>query len=410
VLDDFVQGELSRLKDAPGEAKWFHGQLLRYRLMSRGCASVGLSPYQVRQVADLLVTAAAFADFRQELKGLLHQWNPDRFGTLIQDVYRRHLRQHPMLSERRVERLKSEVIGSPAFKDVLGGAWKDVLPDSHQLAGYLRSLVLHGLAIRLEQAFVRHGRGEERRVLFHVKLPVQFGDGAEDILTVAEDGNHGDGTTRTFIERLGEAMVDLRPERLADCPNAEEDRLIAKLFEDETRAARWRSWDPRDEQHLQTLARELGVDLETDAGPFQGALRMLYDAEEVGGERFELFELHRELRHIGAALEGSMGRQPSAWELVGRVVGLATERDPSARNWSRLLDSYRALEDAVQEESLSAEARLAEEAWRRSARLCVDGCQACLHTGSSLMDSDMAEVALSRRLLERLAIFLRTRS
>ncbi len=105
-----------------------------------------------------------------------------------------------------------------------------------------------------------------------------------------------------------------------------------------------------------------------------------------------------------------MGRQPSAWELVGRVVGLATERDPSARNWSRLLDSYRALEDAVQEESLSAEARLAEEAWRRSARLCVDGCQACLHTGSSLMDSDMAEVALSRRLLERLAIFLRTRS
>lgn len=406
VLDDFVRAELARMKGTPSEAKWFSGQFLRYLLMSRGSASRGLSPYLVRQVADLMVTAAAFDEFRQTLQELPRRWNPERFAALLQDVYRRHLRWHPMLSERRVERLRNEVLASPAFEEVLRRAWEDVRPSGNQLAGYLRSLVVHGVALRLEQAFVRHGRGDERRVLFHVKLPVQFGSEAEDVITVAEDGNHGDGTTRTFVERLEDAKEDLRPERLADCPNADEDRLLARLFEREADVARWRSWDPRDEQRLQTLARELGVDLETDAGPFQGVLRLLYDAEEVGGERFELFVLHRELRRIATTLERDMGRQPSAWELVAKVVDRAVAGDPSAPSWSRLLEGYRALREGLQEESLSPEARLADQAYRISARLCVDGCQACLHTGSSLMDDDMAEVAVSRRLLERLALFL----
>jgi hypothetical protein len=409
VLDDFVREELVRMKGLPGEAKWFSGQFLRYLLMSRGSASRGLSPYRVRQVADLMVTAAAFDEFRQTLQELLRRWNPERFAALLQEVYRRHLRQHPMLSERRVKRLRDEVIASPAFEEVLRRAWEDVRPSGNALAGYLRSLAVHGVALRLEQAFVRHGRGDERRVLFHVKLPVQFGSEAEDVITVAEDGNHGDGTTRTFVERLEEALADLRPERLADCPNADEDRLIARLFEREADVARWRSWDPRDEQRLRTLARELGVDLEADAGPFQGVLRLLYDAEEVGGERFELFVLHRELRRLATTLERDMGRQPSAWELVAKVVDRAAAGDPSAPGWSRLLAGYRALQEASLEESLSPEARLADQAYRISARLCVDGCQACLHTGSSLMDDDMAEVTVSRRLLERLALFLRTR-
>jgi hypothetical protein len=404
VLGDFVRAESARLEAEPTESKWFHGQFLRYLLMSRG-ASAGLNPYQVRQIADLMVTAAAFEGFSKELQKLLRRWNTGLFAKLLEGVFQGHLRQHPMLTAQRLERLQ-EVIASTAFQQLIERAWRDVR-SQEAFVGYLRSVIVHGLAIRLEQAFVRHGRGDERRVLFHVKLPVQFERGAEDVITVAEDGSHGDGTTRTFVAHLDEAAADLAPELLADCPNAREDRFVAVLVgrpaED---IARWRSWDPRDERRVRELARELGADLDVDAGPFQGVLRLLYGAEEVGGDRFELFTLYQEIQAVGSSLTQEMGRDPSAWELVGTMVARAESGDARATEWRRLLERYRAVEDAVQEESLSAEARLADQAYRLSARLCVDGCQACLHTGSSLMHGDMAEVAVSRRLLERLGVFL----
>ncbi|NVJ15318.1 AAA domain-containing protein [Myxococcus sp. AM010] len=408
VLDDFVRAESARLEAEPTEAKWFRGQFLRYLLMSGG-ASGGLNPYQVRQIADLMVTAAAFEGFSKDLQKLLRRWDGGLFAKLLTDVFQGHLRQHPMLTEQRLERL-GEVIASTAFQRLIDQAWRDVR--SHEaFTGYLRSVVVHGLAIRLEQAFVRHGRGDERRVLFHVKLPVQFGGGSEDVITVAEDGSHGDGTTRTFVAHLDEAASDLTPELLADCPNAREDRFVAALAgRPAADIARWRSWDPRDERRVRELARELGADLDVDAGPFQGVLRLLYGAEEVDGDRFELFTLYQELQAAGGLLAREMGREPSAWELVGTLVARAERGDAGAAEWRRLLERYRGVEEAVQEESLSAEARIADQAYRLTARLCVDGCQACLHTGSSLMNGDMAEVAVSRRLLERLGAFLRRRA
>lgn len=407
MLGDFIRAEIARLETAPSESKWFHGQFLRYLLMSRGGAA-GLSPYQVRLIADLMVTAAAFEGFSKELPKLLRRWNAELFAKLLMDVFQGHLRQHPMLTEQRIERLR-DVIFSNVFQQLIDQAWRAVR--SHEaFAGYLRSVIVHGLAIRLEQAFVRHGRGDERRVLFHVKLPVQFEGGAEDVITVAEDGSHGDGTTRTFVAHLDEAAADLAPELLADCPNAREDRFVAALASRPAEdIVRWRSWDPRDERRVQDLARELGADLEVDAGPFQGVLRLLYGAEEVGGNRFELFTLYQEIQAVGSSLAHEMGRAPSAWELVGTVVVRAESGDARTPEWRRLLESYRAVEDAVQEESLSAEARLADQAYRISTRLCVDGCQSCLHTGSSLMDGDMAEAVVSRRLLEQLGVFLSSR-
>jgi hypothetical protein len=352
-----------------------------------------------------MVTAAAFTEVKEKLKGLLHRWSAAQFGEILEGVYRRQLRQHPMLSERRMERLREELIAVPAFSDVLRRAMKEV-NTNEAFTAYLRSVVVHGLAIRLGQAFVRHGRGDERRVLFHVKLPVQFAQGSEDIITIAEDGSHGDGTTRTFLRHLEESLEELHPRHLGGCPNVEEDRLVNQVFDREADAARWRSWDPRDERRIQALASELGVDLESNAGPMQGVLRLLYGTEEFGSQRYELFQLHREIRSVRASLEKALEREASAWELVGAVVARAAEKDAAVQQWSQLLESYRSLDEALQEESLSAEARLAEQAYRLSARLCVDGCQTCLHTGSTIMDDDLAEVVVSRRMLERLGAFL----
>jgi hypothetical protein len=62
---------------------------------------------------------------------------------------------------------------------------------------------------------------------------------------------------------------------------------------------------------------------------------------------------------------------------------------------------YQSLKEATLEESLGAEARLAVQVYRLSARLCADGCQGCLHSGSDLMEDTLAESAVSRRLLGR---------
>src|SRR3546814_1479937 len=38
---------------------------------------------------------------------------------------------------------------------------------------YLRSAVLHSLAVRLKESFVQVGRGDERQVVMHVQLPIR---------------------------------------------------------------------------------------------------------------------------------------------------------------------------------------------------------------------------------------------
>jgi hypothetical protein len=49
----------------------------------------------------------------------------------------------------------------------------------------------------------------------------------------------------------------------------------------------------------------------------------------------------------------------------------------------------------------AAEARLADQVFRLSASLCVDGCRACLHRTSALMTDAQTASAVSRDLLQR---------
>jgi len=310
------------------------------------------------------------------------------------------LAYHPLLSERRVDRL-ADSLGDRKFHGVFADALAAVRSED-QFAIYLRSVLIQSLAIRLKQPFVVHGRGDERQVLVHAKRPMQFGDAAEDVITVVENGDHGDGTTRMFVENLERALEDWAGGALAECPNASEDALVDEAFRHTDRHAAWRALDPRNPEQMAGLAADLGLGSTFEPASMHGVMRLFYGSESLGAERFDLYSLHREIRDVEARLRDAMGREPSQWELVSATVRAAAEGDGATPRLTAQLRAYQGLEEANLEESLGADARLADQAYRLSGKLCVDGCQGCLQTGSDLMPEALAEAAVSRRSLDRL--------
>jgi hypothetical protein len=401
TLDRFVAGELNRLRGT-GEERWLRGQYFRFLVLSQS-PEAGLNRFQAREVADLLVTARAFPDSREALSRVIRRWDASNFRKLLEETYQSYLNQHPLLTPNRIKRLGEE-FAKPRlsnFRNLLDRAVNDCR-DDERFKGYLRSLAVHGLAVRLQQLFVVHGAGDPRRVLFHTKLPIQFGERAEDVIVVCEDGEHGDGTTRTFLERCAVAFADLRAQGLSECPNAREDEVLDRLLNSDALVARWAGMDPTSEEQVLDLTRALSLDPEADSGIVQTVLRMLTATEDIGGERFAYLALHREVHAVRDLLFQAMDREPSAWELVGRVVALAQGNDKQVPNWAGLWRCYAGLEDASQEGSLGAAVRLGDQVFRLSARLCVDGCQACLHTGSPLFPPQLMDATVSRRVLLRL--------
>jgi hypothetical protein len=398
VLDQFVDTEIERLGVDNEDGRWHRGQLLRYMLESR-CTRAGLNTYEARRVADLLVAAAGDADLRKQLDARLRAWDVKLFGQLLQAAFVTRLGEHPLLTERRVATTATAIADAgPKFRAVLEEAMQ-AAGSRESLRGYVRSVVLHGVAIRFKQAFVLRGRSEERRVLLHVKLPLQFGADAADVITVCESGAQGDGTTRIFLEHVAAVVEDWRAGGLAECANAREDAIVEAVLQRTDRHAEWRSWDPRDDAQMTRLAAEVGAD--AHAGAMQTVLRLLYGTESVGAERVALLDLSCEVHAVRARLAATMRRKPSAWELVSAAVREARTAAASVPRLAALLASYAGIDDAVDEESLSPGSRLADQVYRLSSSLCVDGCQACLHGRSDLMPDSLAEAATSRGLLAR---------
>ena len=405
LLDRFVTETGAELAGT-GEERWLRGQFFRFLLLSGG-PKVGLNRFQARELADLLVTARGFSGTRARLQKLIARWDARRLADLLLETFQEHLVFNPLLTERRVRGLAEGLSRSsaPALKDYLANSIR-LCGDRAGFHGYLRSLALHSLAVRLQQLFVLYGAGDPRRVLFHAKLPIQFGASADDVIVICEDGEHGDGTTRTFLERVDRAFEGLRADGLDECSNAREDAAIARALSDLAFLHRWGDIDPTSEAGLRGMAADLGVDVESDAGIVQAVVRLLTEAEEIGGERFTYRGLHQEVRGIRVALRSDLNREPSSWELVGRIVALAKRNDPQVPTWAQLRASYASLEDASQEGSLEADERLGDQIHRLGAHLCVDGCQACLHTGTPLFPSQFMDSTVSRLVLQRLEHFL----
>lgn len=153
--------------------------------------------------------------------------------------------------------------------------------------------------------------------------------------------------------------------------------------------------DPNDPNTLASIANSLG--LTADRGLPPSAIKILFGTETVGLERINLYDLASSLRSTETALQERLRREPTAWELTSAAVE-AARADPASIG-GRLLSAYARLDDASLEDRLSPEARLADQVFRIHARLCVDGCQACVHQPSDLMTESLVESSTSRRLL-----------
>lgn len=393
-LDAFVAAESGRLNNDEPKRRWHAAQMLRFLTESRAQA-MGVNSYEARCGAELMVSAAGDPELRRQLNGILRFWDGAALGMLLENARGKFLSQHPLFTKRRVERVAA-TLGNQKFKPLFEGVMRSIA-DPIQFSNYLRSLALNSLGLRLKQSFVHVGRGDERQVMLHIKLPIQFPESDEAAITICEAGAYGDGTTRTFVDRFEESVAHWSDGFIANCPNADEDSAMHRLLEMENCHARWQAMDPNDSAQLIAIARELGMP--DGAPPPPSVVRILFASEIVGSDRFQIYDLARWINGADRTLSRNLGRAPSAWELVSAAVDEAKTNPQSYGG--QLLAAYERLDDAVYNDALSADGRLADQVYRLSARLCVDGCQACVYQTSDLMGETLVEASTSRELLNR---------
>lgn len=373
-----------------GRRGWHEAQYLRYLVESRGRA-IGISGYDVRIGAELIVAAAQHPTFASELRRLARFWSPTALKDLFQSIRVQVLSQHPLMTEARVARA-ADMLGTDAFHTMLRDALRDVR-DSSAFSGYLRSTVLHSLTLRLKLLVTQVGQGDERQLLAHAKLPLQFGAGQDPVITVCEAGAHGDGTIRGVVADWVGVEALVREGYLDACPNADEDALVRRFWAMSDRHEAWRQADPRDTSALSEIARELAPNC--DRLP-TSIVRILFAQEAIEAQPFALYDIATAIEAVRAGLTGRSARPIAGWELASAAVeAAATGSTPLLQ---RLYAAYENL-DPNAEGSMTAAARLAEQVFRVAAPLCLDGCRSCVQQSSDLMSDSLMEATVSRSLL-----------
>jgi hypothetical protein len=392
-LNEAVTDAQARMEADEAERKWRSAQFLRYLIESRARAA-GVNAYQAKQGADLIVAASGDEELRAELNRLRRFWSAEALASLFDETRLRVLAQQPTMTAARVGRT-AEALAADSFQVLLNEAIDEVR-NAERMTGYLRSTILHGLALRMRTWLALAGSGDEGRLFAHVRLPIQFGVDAEDVITIAEAGSHGDGTIRAVADRWTEALDAAATGFLRACPNAEEDAALRRFWALAGRHVNWRAADPRDPAALGAIAAEISP--ETGDQPLPAAIaRILFDVASVGAESFSLYDLAANLEQVRHNLSSRMGRSPSDWELVTAAVTEASAG--SAIELARLREAYGALGEST-EEAFSPDARLADQAYRIAAPLCHDGCRACVYQASDLMGDSLVQASTSRTLLQ----------
>src|SRR3546814_14394033 len=93
----------------------------------------------------------------------------------------------------------------------------------------------------------------------HVQLPIQFTQAGDPVITVCEVGAFGDGTTRSFVERFEEAARHWTDGFIGACPNAREDAVLQRFFEQPQHHEEWRKQAPTDPDALASLDSPRGM-------------------------------------------------------------------------------------------------------------------------------------------------------
>ena len=397
LLSEFVAVEMKRLGKNAKEKRWLLRQAMCH-LIERGAQAVGLNSYEAQRGAEIFAATQTRPELSADLKRILRFWDRTELTNLFENARESVLSQHPLLSKARVAKVASS-LGDIEFKELFDNILNQ-LRDETFLESYLRSLVLHGLSLKLKDSFIRHGYGNNQRVLSHVKLPLQFETDASDVISVVEVGSLGDGTARTFINNIEIAADEWMSEEFSGCPNADEDAVLQRFFHDTSKHTKWRSTDPSDEEALKQVADDLGIQ---SRRPPAALLRILFDSEEIGNERIELYDLACEVNKITLHIEEQRERSLTVFELVSSAVDYARNNPDSFVG--RALAAYSDAEQDLVEESLSPENRLADQIMRISGRLCLDGCPACLHQKGDLMSDSLVISSVSRKILQRFLSF-----
>src|SRR3546814_3065220 len=97
----------------------------------------------------------------------------------------------------------------------------------------------------------------------HVQLPIQFTQAGDPVITVCEVGAFGDGTTRSFVERFEEAARHWTDGFIGACPNAREDAVLQRFFEQPQHHEEWRKLDPNDPDALASRSEEHTSELQS---------------------------------------------------------------------------------------------------------------------------------------------------
>ncbi|MDB5414227.1 MAG: hypothetical protein JWR10_2562 [Rubritepida sp.] len=389
-LDGFIDTVVEELSKAPGRRRWHEAQFLRYLVESRGRA-IGIAGYDAR-LGAVIIAAAVHPSFSSQLRRLGRFWSPDALKTLFVGVRDQLLGQHPMMTAARVERA-AIALGIDGFHPILTEALREAR-DDEAFRAYLRSAILHGLALRLKLLVAQVGQGAERQLLAHVLLPLQFGENSDTIVTVCEAGAHGDGTLRGVIDNWEAVATLVGSGFLGACPNADEDAMVRRFWEMTDRHAAWRQMDPRDAITFAMIAS----DLEPGAEKVPPVLaRILFAQEAVEAETFALYDLASDIEAVRGRLLDGLDRPVAGWELASAGVAAATTGEAGVLH--RLYTAY-AEHDPNAEGSLTPGARVAEQIFRLAAPLCADGCRSCVHQQSDLMSDSLVEASVSRSLLQ----------
>lgn len=354
----------------------------------------GVDRYSAGTVGRLASLAMTTPDTKQEFTSSLRRFSIDRkFRPLAERLIRERHQSDPMLTLIRANRALDSVIARHA-EGVLQEALQSVDTAEAERA-HLRSVILHSLALRLREMFVLVSQGDERSVSVHVKLPARFGADAEDIITIAEVGQHGDGTTRAFRDRFSDFVRLWNDGYVTACPNADEDRLVERFLAEESAHGRWLATNPRDSAGLRAIATEMGIGDEVPIPPI--VTRMLFGTLDVAGRSVRLFEVYRDARKARLNLEAQLGRAATGWELSSRLV---TSKDDRGGVLDDLFEWYASVPEAsVGEGSLDPKARYADQIEAVGGRLCFDGCSACVRQRSEIMPASTLDASVSRSLL-----------
>ncbi|MFS2108096.1 AAA domain-containing protein [Sphingomonas sp. Sphisp140] len=390
-VTDTVDAVMASFEDAPGAREAVKARLLRFRIESRGRA-IGLPGHDLRLAATLIAAAIGDSQLRGQLVRLLRFWEGTALRDFFLDIRNQLLGQHPLMTEARVRRA-GDLLATDDFQQLLQESLQEIR-DDEALPAYLRSALLHSLALRLKALVSQVGQGDERKLLAHVALPLQFDSDAGTVITVCEAGAGGDGTIRGIIDGWDEAQALVARGFLEACRNAEEDALVRRFWSLHDEHSRWREADARDPAALAAIGAELGTD-----APLPAVLvRILFDREAIEAEPFALYDIAEDLENVRARLAGRLQRPLEGWELASAAVGEAIAG--TAPVLQRLRAAFEAFDPNAQG-SLGADAQLAEQVFRLGAPLCVDGCRACVHQPSDLMHDSLMEASVSRSLLAR---------